>query len=88
MSEFGEIANLTFDPDCPGMVDFNASRPARPDYEITISLERIPITFICDIYTAGCLVTTIKDAEPDKFTDRALVNFVLHALLRVNRTFN
>lgn len=31
---------------------------------------------------------TMKDADPDSFTNRVLVSFVLHALLRVNRTFN
>lgn len=76
--------------DCPAMADFN----------VIISLERVPLTFIRDSYTAGCpvptalvddiiqTVTTMKDADPDSFTDRVLVSFVLHALLRVNHTVN
>lgn len=82
------------------MADFKASCPARPDSDIIISLERVPLTFIRDRYTAGCSVstalvdgiiqaiTTTKDADPGSFTDRVLVSFVLHALLRVNRSFN
>lgn len=70
------------------------------DFNVIISLERVTLTVIRDRYTAGCpvptvlvngiiqTVTTMKDADPDSFTDHVLVSFVLHALIRVNRNFN
>jgi hypothetical protein len=99
MGKFGEVTNLTFDPDCPAMRDSLANRPPQRDAWIKVGPERIAATLFRDKYTTACLIpcplvdgflkaiNAIRSADTDILTHQVPVCFILHALLRTNRDF-